>query len=141
MAQYEHLPIYRAALKLAIHLENVVRGFSRYNKYTLGSEMRRYAQDILGLIIRANSDRENRKDALVLLQSSVERLIVAARLCQETKGFKKFEGYATTVELAAQVARQNEGWLKSIRGSRDAGTAGLRPAGEQSTTVRPSRPE
>lgn len=36
MAQYEHLPIYRAALKLAIHLETIVRGFSRYTKYTLG---------------------------------------------------------------------------------------------------------
>ena len=27
MAQYEHLPIYRSAMKLAVHLEVVVRGF------------------------------------------------------------------------------------------------------------------
>jgi hypothetical protein len=29
MAQYEHLPIYRNDIKLAVHLEITVRGFSR----------------------------------------------------------------------------------------------------------------
>jgi hypothetical protein len=43
MAQVKHLPIYREAMKLAVLLESVVRGFSRYTKYTLGSELRRLA--------------------------------------------------------------------------------------------------
>jgi len=30
MARYEHLPIYKAALDLTVHLERVVAGFSRY---------------------------------------------------------------------------------------------------------------
>lgn len=49
MARYEHLPIYRSAMKLAVHLENVVRGFPRYTKYTLGSEMRILAQHTMHL--------------------------------------------------------------------------------------------
>lgn len=52
MARYDHLPIYRSAMKLAVHLENTVRGFPRYVKYTLGSEMRHEAQRVVGLIIR-----------------------------------------------------------------------------------------
>jgi hypothetical protein len=48
MAHYEHLPIYREAMRLAVHLENVVRGFARYHKYTLGSEMRSGAHEIEG---------------------------------------------------------------------------------------------
>ena len=40
MARYEHLPIYRDALNLAVHFEKIVSGFSRYHKYTLGSELR-----------------------------------------------------------------------------------------------------
>ena len=40
MARYEHLPIYRDALNLAVHFEKMVAGFSRYHKYTLGTEMR-----------------------------------------------------------------------------------------------------
>jgi len=30
MAHYEHLPIHHTALKLALHLEQTVRGLSRY---------------------------------------------------------------------------------------------------------------
>jgi len=33
MARYEHLPIYKKAMDLAIHLEKIVRNFSRYHKY------------------------------------------------------------------------------------------------------------
>jgi len=31
MARYEHLPIYKAALDLTVHLERVVAGFQRYH--------------------------------------------------------------------------------------------------------------
>ena len=35
MARYEHLPIYKTAMELTVYLEQVVRNFSRYHKYTL----------------------------------------------------------------------------------------------------------
>jgi hypothetical protein len=53
MAQYEHLPIYREAMRLAVHLENTVRGFARYHEYTLGSELRNGSRRIVELIIKA----------------------------------------------------------------------------------------
>src|SRR6266404_88612 len=40
MAQAEHLPIYKASYDLCLYLEQVVRGFSRYHKYTLGADLR-----------------------------------------------------------------------------------------------------
>ena len=40
MAKYEHLPIYQKAMEMAVYFEKIVRNFSRYNKYTLGSELR-----------------------------------------------------------------------------------------------------
>jgi len=53
-------------MDLAIYFENIVRDFSRYNKYTLGAEMRTKSRDIVKLIIKANST----KDRLpVLLES------------------------------------------------------------------------
>ena len=39
MARYDHLPIYRAAFDLAVHLEQIVRHFDRYHKYTLGTDL------------------------------------------------------------------------------------------------------
>ena len=54
MARYEHLPIYRAAFDLAVHLEKIVRSFSRYHKYTLGTELRDGSRRVLRRIIEAN---------------------------------------------------------------------------------------
>jgi hypothetical protein len=53
MGRYEHLPIYMKAMDLAIHLERVVRNFSRYHKYTAGAELRQMSPEVMGPIITA----------------------------------------------------------------------------------------
>ena len=58
MGRYEHLPIYKKAMDVTIYFEKVVRNFSRYHKYTLGSELRVKSREIAGLIIKANSTVE-----------------------------------------------------------------------------------
>ena len=58
MAQSEHLPIYKRGYELCLYLEQVVRGFSRSNKYGLGDELRTGARRVLSLVVRANSRRE-----------------------------------------------------------------------------------
>ena len=58
MARYEHLPIYKKAMDLAVHFEKVVAGFSRYHKYTLGTELRNKSREIVSLIVKANSTRD-----------------------------------------------------------------------------------
>ena len=50
MAKYEHLPIFKEMLSLAVEVEKAVRNFPRYHKYTLGSELRGFCHDGLGLI-------------------------------------------------------------------------------------------
>ena len=47
MARYEHLPIYRAAFDLDVHVEKLVRGFNRYHKYSLGTELRERSRELL----------------------------------------------------------------------------------------------
>ena len=47
MARYEHLPIYKASVDLAVYIEQIVIGFSRYHKYTLGSELRELSHRII----------------------------------------------------------------------------------------------
>ena len=39
MARHEHLPIYKAALDLTVHVEKVVVAFFRHHKHTLGAEL------------------------------------------------------------------------------------------------------
>ncbi len=113
MARYEHLPIYRDALDLAIHLEIVVAGFSRYHKYTLGSEMRNASRGIVAQVIRTNNEPE-KESPLRELRDQLEQLLVLIRIAKEVKAFKSFAAYQVVVEKTAKVSRQNEGWLKSV---------------------------
>lgn len=55
MAQYEHLPIFRKSIELGVYLDQVVRNFSRYHKYSVGEDIRGLTRQIFLLIIRANS--------------------------------------------------------------------------------------
>jgi hypothetical protein len=78
MAWYEHLPIYKKAMNLTIYFEKVVRSFSRYHKYTMGSELREKSREIVGLIIKANSTVE-RLPLLLDLRETLEELQVLLR--------------------------------------------------------------
>ena len=41
-------------MDLTIYFEKIVRNFTRYHKYTLGSELREKSREIVGLIIKAD---------------------------------------------------------------------------------------
>jgi len=46
MAQYEHLAIYKKAMDLTIYFEKTVKEFSRYQKYTLGTDLRNISREV-----------------------------------------------------------------------------------------------
>jgi hypothetical protein len=112
MARYEHLPIYRDALNLAVHFEKIVSSFSRYHKYTLGSELRNASRKAVTLIIQANN-QSDKQQALRVLRDHLEELLLLVRIAKEAQAFKSFNAYSFVVELTAKVCRQNEGWLKN----------------------------
>ena len=74
MASYEHLPIYKKAFDLVVHFEKVAAGFSRYHKYTLGTELRNHSRKIVLSIIRANS-RRDKSPHLTRLRYDLEELL------------------------------------------------------------------
>ena len=92
MARYEHLPIYKKAMDLAIYMEKIVRNFSRYHKYTLGSELRQKSREVVGAIIAANS-RVEKLPHLVELCAQLEGLQVLLRIAKEVRAFASFDSY------------------------------------------------
>jgi hypothetical protein len=112
MARYEHLPIYKQALEAAAHFEKVVAGFSRYHKYTLGTELRNKSREALALVVRANSV-EDKRAVLLELRQCLEELLIAVRLAKEVQAFKSFKSFQYAIERVVSVSRQNEGWLRS----------------------------
>jgi hypothetical protein len=113
MARYDHLPIYQSAMAVAIHCEKVVAGFSRYHKYTLGSELRNTSREIVNVIVAANSARE-KLPRLLTLRERLESLLILMRLCKEVKAFKSFKAFQFAIEQVVAVSKQNEGWIRSV---------------------------
>jgi len=99
---------------LTIYFEKVVRDFSRYNKYTLGSELREKSREIVGLIIKANSTVEKRP-LLLELWESLEGLKILIRICKEVKAFNCFNSFVYASNIVIDISRQNEGWMKKMK--------------------------
>ena len=113
MARYEHLPIYKKSMDVAVHFEKVVAGFSRYHKYTLGSELRNTSRDVVAAVVRANSERD-KLPSLLALRAQLEELTILVRLDKEVQAFKSFKSYQFAVQEVVSVSRQNEGWIRSV---------------------------
>ena len=117
MAQYEHLPIYKAAFDLLVYFEKIVKNFSRYNKYTHGKALREIAREILMLIVRANNTTHKRP-VLEEVRIKVEELKVTIRVCKEIQAFPNFNSFETAINMVVEIAKQNEGWMRSLSGKR-----------------------
>jgi hypothetical protein len=84
MAQYEHLPIYKKAYDLTLYFEKIVRNFSRYDKYTVGTDLRQLSREVLRLIRRAN-DADDKTAILLQNRERLEDLKMTVRLCKDMK--------------------------------------------------------
>ncbi len=115
MARYEHLPIYKKAIELAVYIQQVVRNFSRYNKYSIGTELREHSRKIILLIIRANSCRD-KGAVLSELVEACEMLKTSIVFAKEVKAFASFKSFQHASSLAVILCKQSEGWLKSSKG-------------------------
>jgi hypothetical protein len=115
--------------------------FSRYNKYTLGSDygqpycdihvadslfvssyraislrgmfdLRNKSRQIACRIMRVNSLQDKRL-GLEELAADIEELKLLIRLCQETGAFHNPNSYRRSSELAASLSRQAQAWRRS----------------------------
>lgn len=114
MARYEHLPIFKAAFDLAVHIEKIVRNFSRYHKYTMGTELRDRSRGIVERIIKANN-AQDKGPLLLELREELEALKVMGRLCHESGGFSSTRSYLHVSKQVVEISRQAEGWLNYTR--------------------------
>ena len=116
MAHASPLPLWKAAMDLAVHLEQAVRRFPRYHKYTLGTDLRHCAQRLCRLVTRAAragaAQRPAVLDALVLAVEEMKTLLI---LAQEARAFASFNEFATATELTVNLGKQSGGWRRRVR--------------------------
>ena len=116
------------------------RNFSRYHKYTLGTELRDGSRRVLQRVIEANESRD-RAPVLESLRREIEGLKVIARLAQESGAFASTRAYLHVAEQVVGIARQNEGWLRKAQktGGRKAGISSIRGSGARPEPGGPAR--
>ena len=73
MAQYKHLPIYKATYELLEKVTRKTKDFPRDFKYSLGDKIRNECIELVIFIYKANSVRDQRADNL---QQILERVQV-----------------------------------------------------------------
>ncbi len=102
MARYEHLPIYKKAFDLAVYVDPMVRDFSRYHKYTHGTDLRNGTRQVLRLIIRANN-AVDKAPHLLEMREVLEDFMVSLRLCKQLKVFPNFNSFVSCLNEAINI--------------------------------------
>lgn len=110
-SKYENLPVYKAAFDLTVYFENIVKGFSRYNKYTVGSDLRNFSREILILVARANT-KKDRGRCLEAAIIRLEDLKILIRLCRQIGAFTSPKSFEFASRSVVNILQQCEGWLR-----------------------------
>ena len=103
-------------METGLFLQNVVRKFSRYNKYSIGSDLRGISRQIILLIVRANSTANGRTEVLRELVENCELLKTMLVFAKEAQAFDNFNSFQKLSKMAVLLGKQSEGWLKRNTG-------------------------
>ena len=100
--RYRQLPLWRDANRLLVEIEIAVRGFSRYHKYTLGTELRTLAMRVCGLVARAaqTADPAARLRCVERLVWCVADIKIQVQLGKEIAAIASFALFARFQRIA-----------------------------------------
>ena len=104
MAQYQHLPIYKATYELLTKITHATSNFPKAYKYSLGDKLRAEVVEMVVFVFRANSARiervEHGFDALGYVIRPHSRYL---RRSTVRNGFKKIDGLCRSRAPLADV--------------------------------------
>lgn len=113
----KNFPIWRDAEQLVLCIEQAVRQFARYHKYTLGSELRQLASAVLSNVTHAINQPARRQQWVGRLVLVIEELKLKIQLGKSLQAFASFKVFEQLARLAVGVARQATAWHKKLQGS------------------------
>jgi hypothetical protein len=115
-------PIVKAAERLMLEIEQAVRRFPRYHKYTHGTRLREQAMAIARLAHRAWRDQQNRPLWTTKLVWAVDDLKLSLQLGKQIEAFVSFAQFDMLARLCADLGKQCGGWRRQQqRNSQNAG--------------------
>jgi len=118
----KNFPIWRDAQHLMVAVEHGVRQFSRYHKYTLGTELRQMAMQVLSNTTHAINQKERRQQWVNRLVLVIEELKLKIQIGKTLNAFASFSVFEKLAKLAVGIAKQATAWRNKLQG--DAASRG-----------------
>ncbi len=112
--KHELPPVVKLAERMLAEVELTVCKFTRYHKYTVGTELRRRAWNVAEVAQRAWRDRDNRGQWTSALVWAVDDLKLGLQLAKQINAFPSFPKFEELARLAADLGRQVGGWHRQL---------------------------
>lgn len=99
---------------LLVTIEQVVRGFIRYHKYTIGSDLRTQAMNVVRLCHRTWRDRSRQYHWVSELIWAIDELKLTIQLGSQLHAFKSFKQFELIIRATDEVGRCAGGWKRDL---------------------------
>jgi hypothetical protein len=104
--------IVQLAERVLVEIEEVVRGFPRYHKYAIGTELRGRARTVAQASCRAWRDIDRRSERLRELDIAIDNLKLDLQTAQRLHAFKSFAQFESIARNVSTLGRQFGAWQR-----------------------------
>ena len=105
-------PIVKLSERLLREIEQAVRAFARYHKYTIGTDLRQQAMQVVRVCHRAWRDRSRQMYWTDQLIWAIDEIKLSLQLGSQLHGFKSFRQFEMLIRIAEDLGRQAGGWKR-----------------------------
>ncbi len=112
MAQYKHLPIYKATYDLLTQVTQITRSYPKDFKHSLAARLRDESVSLVVFIYKANASKSKRREWIESILERIQVIELLLRLSKDMR-FISVKQLSDTVVLTDSIGRQAQGWMKS----------------------------
>ena len=105
-------PIAKLAQRLLVDIEQAVRGFVRYDRNSVGADLRAQAMQVVRICHRAWRDRPRVRYWTDQLVWAIDELKLTLQLAKDLRAFRSFNQFEQLIRLAEDLGRQAGGWKR-----------------------------
>lgn len=103
---FELPPVVKQAERVMLDVEQIVRYFPRYHKYTIGTQMREQAMKVWKLCHRVWRDKPNRAEWMNKLVFAVDDFKLSLQLAKQVHAFKSFAQFEALAKEVSNLGSQ-----------------------------------
>lgn len=96
--------------RLRMDIENAVRGFDRFHKYSSGDDLREQVKVVQRAVNRAWSDKARQQQWLEKLVHEIDQLKADMQLAQDVRAFRSLRQFQHLYLQVDEIGRQAGGW-------------------------------